>query len=85
LGFKCEKQSAGSGRDEPYFFISADPELGAPITKKFGPYAVEEGDEIGEVGFIYNGMPPNPIALRALAYENDEGDPDETQEKKKFR
>ena len=82
LGFKCIKESTSDGlsdTDEPYFVIAIDTGNGLPRTEKFGPFEnTETGTETGVGVFLANGIAPNPLSIRAQAYENDHGDPDET-------
>jgi hypothetical protein len=85
LGFKCVSESSSdqlSSSDEPYFAITAQVLGGFPMVKKFGPFeGTDSGDEVvvGEV--LLDGVPPNPLAIKVMAYEHDLGDPDETAKK----
>lgn len=83
LGFKCLGESdEWSASDEPYFVISVDHGAGVPLTKKFGPYEnTDQGTEWGVGEVLVDGIAPDPLAIRVMAYENDEGDPDETAKK----
>ena len=85
LGFRCVRESDSdqlSPHDEPYFIISADTGNGAPAVKKFGRFeGVDSGTEIGVAELLIQKVPPNPMAIRVVAYENDDGDPDETARK----
>jgi hypothetical protein len=84
LGFKCIEESAHdqlSDTDEPYFIITVDSGTGAPVVRKFEFEGIETDTEIFVGAFLVDGVPPNPMAIRVLAYENDHGDPDETAKK----
>jgi hypothetical protein len=80
LGFRCLALSNElSANDEPYFVIAVDNGNGVPLTKKFGPFEnVDQGTEIGVGELLVSDVSPDPLAIRVMAYENDEGDPDET-------
>jgi hypothetical protein len=82
LGFTCVQESDHdqlSDTDEPYFVISVDSGNGIPITKKFGPFEnTETGRRLGIGEKLIQNAAPNPLGIRVQAYENDEGDPDET-------
>jgi hypothetical protein len=80
LGFRCLSESDEfSASDEPYFVITLDNTIGVPITKKFGPFDnTDAGTERGVGEFLATALSPNPLAIRVAAFENDEGDPDET-------
>jgi hypothetical protein len=83
LGFRClDLSNELSPSDEPYFVISVDDATGVPLVKKFGPFDVKKGTEVG-IGEVvsHRGMAPNPLAIRTVGYENDQGDPDETARK----
>lgn len=84
LGANCTAQSHDglTAHDEPYFIISVDQGDGAPKTDKFGPFEkVDAGTVIGVGAFLKDKLVPNPTTIRVVAYENDEGDPDETAKK----
>jgi hypothetical protein len=84
VGFRCvDLSNEVSATDEPYFVVTIDDGKGLPLVKKFGPFEnTDKGSEVG-VGEVVSppDMAPNPLAIRVAAYENDEGDPDETAEK----
>jgi len=45
----------------------------------FGPFEnVDNGTEIGVGSIVLANVAPNPTAILAVAFENDEGDPDQT-------
>jgi hypothetical protein len=83
LGFRCiDESNELSSSDEPYFVITVDRGDGSPVTKKFGPFEnTDAGEQIGVGELLIQGASPNPMAIRVAAYENDEGDPDETAQK----
>ena len=83
LGFKClDTSNELSATDEPYFVATVDVGNGSPIVKKFGPFEnVDPGDEFGVGDVIASGITPNPLSIKVMAYENDQGDPDETAKK----
>jgi hypothetical protein len=85
LGFKCVRESDSdqlSPHDEPYFVIVVNNGTGAPVVKKFGKFeGIDTDDEIGIVELLIGGVAPNPMSILALAYEQDDGDPDETAKK----
>jgi hypothetical protein len=82
LGFKCIRESDSDGlspHDEPYFVITVDTGNGTPTVKKFGPFeGIDTGDEVGVEELLIQSVAPNPLAVRVMAYENDDGDPDKT-------
>jgi hypothetical protein len=79
IGFRCTLHSTGLGDDEPYFIISISNGDNQTRVEKFGPFEnVENGTEIGIGSTLLAGGAPNPTAILAVAYENDEGDPNRT-------
>ena len=84
LGFRCLRESdndQSTTRDEPYFVISVDDGKGIPLTKTFGPFEnTGVGTESGDGGSLANGIAPNPLSIRVVAYENDRGNPKTTAE-----
>ncbi|TCL63654.1 hypothetical protein [Rhizobium sp. BK251] len=86
LGFRCIRESDHdqlTPTDEPYFILAIDNATGNPIVQKIGPFEnIETGSEIG-VGQIFkiDNLTPNPLSIRVIAYENDQGDPSETARK----
>jgi hypothetical protein len=85
VGFKCVRESDVDGQsphDEPYFVITVNHGGSAPTVKKFGRFTgVDSGDEIGFGEVLIEKVPPDPMTILAIAYENDDGDPDETAKK----
>jgi hypothetical protein len=83
VGFRCVAASNElSASDEPYFVISVINGSNQAVVQKFGPFeGVETGTEIGVGSTLISSAAPNPTAILAIAYENDEGDPDETARK----
>jgi hypothetical protein len=82
LGARCVREATsdqGSSHDEPYFIVAVINGSNIPEVKKFGPFSVDSGTEIGIGELITTpGTPPNPLTVRAIVYENDFGDPDQT-------
>ena len=82
VGFKCLEESdwdQASPHDEPYFVVTVDQGNGMPFVKKFGEFeGIDSGDEMTFAEELIKDVPPNPTAIRVLAYENDYGDPDKT-------
>jgi hypothetical protein len=83
LGIRCVREADHdqmTPTDEPYFIMSLDNVTGAPIVKKLGPFPnVETGTEIGTMQpFRFDNLTPNPMSIRVVAYENDQGDPGTT-------
>ncbi|HTR68230.1 MAG TPA: hypothetical protein VMH85_20790 [Terriglobales bacterium] len=82
IGARCVRESDHdqlSPHDEPYFVISVDTGSGSPTVKKFGPFeGVDSGTEIGIGDLLIEKVAPNPMSIRVMAYENDDGDPDTT-------
>jgi hypothetical protein len=78
LGFHCFTTQGGLGADEPYFIIAVDTKTGDPTqtTRKYEN--VEEKKDVGDGLTIIENATPDPLAIIVVAYENDEGDPDET-------
>ena len=85
VGIRCDAESdhdGGSPHDEPYFIVAIDTGDGRPFVKKFGEFAnVDTHTEIGIGEMLVRGVAPNPMAIRVVAYENDDGDPDATAKK----
>ncbi len=83
IGFRCVRQSNElSSSDEPYFIISVVNGDDQARVEKFGPFEnIKKGSEIGIGATLLSGRPLNPTTILAIAYENDEGDPDETAKK----
>jgi hypothetical protein len=85
VGWTCleeSKNDQGTPQDEPYFIISVDTGNGSPVTKKFGPFEnTNKGSTLGIGEFLVKDIAPNPLAIRAFAYENDRGNADETLDK----
>lgn len=79
VGFKCLEESdwdQSSPHDEPYFVITIDQGNGMPVVKKFGEFeGIDSGSEMTFGELLVDGVPPNPMSIRVLAYENDFGDP----------
>jgi hypothetical protein len=82
IGFKCLFESSGVGNEEPYFITSVSNGDNQTRVQMFGPFEnVVNGTEIGIGSILFAGGAPNPTAILAVAFENDEGDPDQTLEK----
>jgi hypothetical protein len=82
IGFQCLVKSLGGGKDEPYFILSVSNGDNQTRVQMFGPFEnVGNGTEIGVGSILLGSGPPNPTAILAVAFENDEGDPDETARK----
>jgi hypothetical protein len=85
LGFRCVSESSHdqvSPHDEPYFVIAAQVLSNLPLVKKFGRFeGIDSGDEVVVGDVILDDVAPNPLAIKVMAYENDDGDPDETAKK----
>lgn len=83
VGFRCVRLSNElSASDEPYFIVSVMNGDDQTRVEKFGPFEnVKAGTEIGIGATLLSGRPLNPTTILAVAYENDEGDPDETAKK----
>jgi hypothetical protein len=81
LGFHCYATQGGPGSDEPYFIISIDRGNGSPLTNMWRFENVDKGTEQGPGAFLVKLGTPDPMALRVVAYENDQGDPNETEKK----
>lgn len=85
IGFRCIRESDHdqlTPTDEPYFLIAVDTANGIARLKKFGPFSnIETGSEIGVGTILADRFPPNPLSIRVEAFENDQGDPDETARK----
>lgn len=79
LGFRCNGESDElSASDEPYFVIAVDQFNGDPDVRTFTFENIDAGDEIGVGALLVKDVSPNPTAIRVIAFEHDEGDPEET-------
>jgi hypothetical protein len=81
LSFRCTKESDHdqlSSSDEPYFIIAMDQFDGDPAVEIFSFENIVTNPEVGVGAGLLQGVPPNPTAIRVIAYERDEGDPEET-------
>lgn len=81
VGFRCKRESAEdqlSDTDEPYFIITVDQFDGRPVTRTFPFENIETGSQIGVGARLISRVAPNPTSIRVLAFERDEGDPEET-------
>jgi hypothetical protein len=82
IGFRCNVKSLGGGSDEPYFITSMSNGDNQTRVQMFGPFEnVENGTEIGVGSLLLASGAPNPTAILAVGFENDEGDPDKTARK----
>jgi hypothetical protein len=83
-GFKCVRESdsdQASPHDEPYFVLTVVSGTRS-LVRKFGKFTgIDSGDEIGINEILVSGVPPDPMSILAIAYEQDFGDPDETAKK----
>jgi hypothetical protein len=77
LGMRCLKTQGGSD-DEPYFILGVDFGDGSPVVQLAKYENITQGSEGGDVRFLVGNQAPNPMAIRAIAYENDAGDPEQT-------
>ena len=83
-GFKCVREADSdqtSPHDEPYFVLTVVSGT-TSVVRKCGKFTgIDSGDEIGINQILIGGVPPDPMSILAIAYEQDFGDPNETAKK----
>ena len=82
MGFKCKKESdhdQSTPADEPYFVVTLAPWGQPPTVKKFEYENIETDTEVSESAFLNDTvLNANPFNIHVAAFENDQGDPEET-------